>query len=105
MKKFFVVLNLLFCVLSVNAGVKIDKIEPTDWYVGMKDPSLQLMVYGKDIRSRIIHMSYNLGNDARRRLLAVAVILKLHDNKASRNRTLAGLFRNEKVCQHRSRRC
>ena len=42
-------------------------------------------------------MSYNLGNDARRRLLAVAVILKLHDNKASRNRTLAGLFRNENV--------
>ena len=58
MKKFFVVLNLLFCVLSVNAGVKIDKIEPTDWYVGMKDPSLQLMVYGKDIRSAQVSVDY-----------------------------------------------
>jgi len=29
--------------------VKIDKIDPTDWYVGMKNPQLQLMVYGKGI--------------------------------------------------------
>jgi glycosidase len=28
----------------------IDRIEPTDWYVGMKNPSVQLMVYGKGIR-------------------------------------------------------
>ena len=31
------------------AKVTVDRIEPTDWYVGMKNPSLQLMVYGKDI--------------------------------------------------------
>lgn len=29
--------------------MKIDKIDPTDWYVGMKNPQLQLMVYGKGI--------------------------------------------------------
>jgi len=29
----------------------IDRIEPTDWYVGLKNPSLQLMVYGKNINS------------------------------------------------------
>ena len=28
----------------------IDRIEPTDWYVGMKNPQLQLMVYGKGVR-------------------------------------------------------
>ena len=28
----------------------IDRIEPTDWFVGMKNPTLQLMVYGQDIR-------------------------------------------------------
>jgi len=33
------------------AKLKIDRIEPTDWFVGMKNPSLQLMVYGKDIAS------------------------------------------------------
>ena len=30
--------------------VLISRIDPTDWYVGMKDPSLQLMVYGQGIR-------------------------------------------------------
>ena len=29
----------------------IQRIDPTDWYVGMKNPSLQLMVYGKNIAS------------------------------------------------------
>ena len=32
-------------------GLKIDRVDPTDWYVGMKNPSLQLMVYGKNISS------------------------------------------------------
>ncbi len=36
-------------LLSMNAAVKIDRIDPTDWYVGMKNPQLQLMVYGKGI--------------------------------------------------------
>lgn len=27
------------------------RIDPTNWYVGMKDPSLQLMIYGKDVRN------------------------------------------------------
>ena len=30
--------------------VQISRIDPTDWYVGMKNPSLQLMVYGQGIR-------------------------------------------------------
>ena len=29
----------------------VDRVDPTDWYVGMKNPSLQLMVYGKNIAS------------------------------------------------------
>ena len=29
---------------------KEPRIDPTDWYVGMKNPQLQLMVYGKNIR-------------------------------------------------------
>lgn len=30
--------------------VPISRIDPTDWYVGLKDPTLQLMVYGQGIR-------------------------------------------------------
>ena len=33
-----------------ESDVQISRIDPTDWYVGMKDPSLQLMVYGQGIR-------------------------------------------------------
>lgn len=33
-----------------NGAVEISRIDPTDWYVGLKDPSLQLMVYGPGIR-------------------------------------------------------
>lgn len=51
----------VFCcmVLSTNAAVKIDRIEPTDWYVGMKNTSLQLMIYGKDVRNANVTTDYS----------------------------------------------
>ena len=42
----------------MSAQVKIDRIDPTDWFAGMKDPSLQLMVYGKDIRTADVTTNY-----------------------------------------------
>jgi|WetSurMetagenome_2_1015567.scaffolds.fasta_scaffold89170_2 neopullulanase len=38
-------------VFNVNATVKITRIDPAFWYAGMKQTTLQLMVYGPDIRS------------------------------------------------------
>ena len=49
MKKIIFIFGILFCVLHMNAAPKVDKIEPTNWFIGMKNPSLQLMVYGKNI--------------------------------------------------------
>ena len=57
MKKIFTAL-LLGTTLTMNAAVKIDRIEPTDWYVGLKDASLQLMVYGKDIKTADVTTDY-----------------------------------------------
>ncbi len=57
MKKILTAL-LLSITLTMNAAVKIDRIEPTDWYVGMKDASLQLMVYGKDIKNADVTTDY-----------------------------------------------
>ena len=39
-------------VLTMSAAKKtvINRIEPTNWYVGMKKPTVQLMVYGAGIR-------------------------------------------------------
>ena len=36
-------------IIGMKAAVKIDRIDPTDWFVGMRNPQVQLMVYGKDI--------------------------------------------------------
>jgi len=42
---------VLFSLLIYSTGIakafEIQKIEPTHWWIGMKDPSLQLMVHGK----------------------------------------------------------
>ena len=57
MKKILTAL-LLGGTLAMNAAQKIDRIEPTNWYVGMKNPSVQLMVYGKDIRSAEVSTNY-----------------------------------------------
>ncbi len=35
--------------MSMNAAPRVTRIDPANWYVGMKNPSLQLMLYGKDI--------------------------------------------------------
>lgn len=56
--KRILLLTLVLISMTMGAQVKIDRIEPTDWYVGMKDPSLQLMVYGKDIRSADVKIDY-----------------------------------------------
>lgn len=46
-------LTLLFalCVLTLPSlfAQSIDRVEPLFWWTGMKNPELQLMVYGKDI--------------------------------------------------------
>ncbi|MCR5820981.1 MAG: cyclomaltodextrinase N-terminal domain-containing protein [Bacteroidaceae bacterium] len=39
-----------------NGAVGVSRIDPTDWYVGLKDPSLQLMVYGPGIRDAEVYV-------------------------------------------------
>ena len=45
-------------VVAGHAAVKVDRIEPTNWYVGLKDPSVQLMVYGEGIRDAEVAIDY-----------------------------------------------
>ena len=49
MKKIFFV--LMMCALSTTTVVagKIKRIDPSDWFVGMKNAKLQLMVYGEGV--------------------------------------------------------
>ena len=49
-KRFFFLMALTAQVMTMNAAkTVIDRIDPTNWFVGMKNPQVQLMVYGKDI--------------------------------------------------------
>ena len=54
MKKILLLTAILMAnMLTVSAAkqkVTVDRIDPTDWFVGMKNPSVQLMVYGQGIR-------------------------------------------------------
>lgn len=49
---------LLGSTITMSAATKISRIEPADWFAGMKNPQLQLMVYGKDIRAAEVSTDY-----------------------------------------------
>lgn len=45
-------------MITTNAKIEIKKIDPTNWFVGMKDASLQLMAYGANIRNAEVTTNY-----------------------------------------------
>ncbi len=51
-----IVLFSVFYTFMINAQ-EIKKIEPPNWWVGMNNPKLQLMVYGKNIADKSIEIS------------------------------------------------
>ena len=54
-------LSILFLVLlsaNVWAQAKFDHFEPMFWWVGMKNPKLQLLVHGKDISGYTVKIDY-----------------------------------------------
>jgi len=61
MKKHFLfsAFAVLFAVIVQAQPVqRIERVEPPSWWVGMKDPSLQLMVYGKEISAYNVTTQY-----------------------------------------------
>ena len=54
MKRIVFLMALVAQAVMMNAAknkVTVDRIDPTDWFVGMKNPQVQLMMYGKNIAS------------------------------------------------------
>ena len=45
-------------VTTIHTAVRIDRIDPACWYVGLKDSSLQLMVWGRGIRDAEVSVDY-----------------------------------------------
>ncbi len=59
MKKIFFSLALLLGTAASHAAtLKVDRIDPTNWFAGMTDTELQLMVYGKDIAMSAFSVDY-----------------------------------------------
>ena len=54
-----ILISLIF-VLTSFAGfaLNVDRVEPMNWWAGMKNPSLQLMVHGEGIATSEISLSY-----------------------------------------------
>ena len=57
MKKYIFIVAMMSVIIA-QAAVKVDRIEPTNWYLGLKDPSVQLMVYGQGIRDAEVDIDY-----------------------------------------------
>lgn len=61
-KNFLLLALLVFSIhidtMDAKNNESIDRIEPTNWFVGMKDKSLQIMVYGKNIKTSQVKVSY-----------------------------------------------
>jgi glycosidase len=51
-KLYYLGIILVFCVFASQAQkADITRINPTNWFVGMKNPNVQLMIYGKNLKT------------------------------------------------------
>ncbi|MEG1162927.1 glycoside hydrolase family 13 protein [Bacteroides sp.] len=58
MKKLLFILITFLTSLSTYAAINVSKIDPPCWYVGMKNPELQLMVSGQGIGDASVSLNY-----------------------------------------------
>lgn len=58
MRKIFLAASILILTTSVWAKVSISKVEPMNWWVGMNNTELQILVYGEDIATTIPEINY-----------------------------------------------
>ncbi len=59
MKKLLAVLALLCLCKVVEAQTpSVQRMNPSNWWVGMKNPALQLLVYGKNLKGATVAVNY-----------------------------------------------
>jgi len=56
MKKIYTIIALSVAALAFSQK-PLEKVEPAFWWKGMKNPELQILVYGKDIAKNEIELS------------------------------------------------
>ncbi len=58
MKRFLLIVALLVPLLLLAQEVKLERVEPPNWWTGFKNPEVQLMVYGKNIATTTVSVDY-----------------------------------------------
>ncbi|MDE6190645.1 MAG: glycoside hydrolase family 13 protein [Muribaculum sp.] len=58
MKKLILFFSVMIASMTMSAQPKIDRIEPPYWWTGMKQDTLQLMVYGPKIADSSVSLQY-----------------------------------------------
>ncbi len=58
MKKNVLLVLFIFGYLHCFAKIEVKKVEPENWWIDMKNPNLQLMVYGENISSTVPEIDY-----------------------------------------------
>jgi len=51
-------LFLLLSFLTLNLSAQIERVEPAFWWIGMKNPQLQLLIHGSEICNRKVEIQY-----------------------------------------------
>lgn len=55
-KLYLFIISIAFSISTF--GLNVDRVEPMFWWVGMKNPSVQLMVHGQEIAATEISLNY-----------------------------------------------
>lgn len=59
LKLFFTILFFKVVIFSTfSQSINIQRVDPSNWWVGMKNPKLQLLVYGKNIADCQVALNY-----------------------------------------------
>lgn len=53
-KVYYLIILLLFFVFSADA--QVSRVNPTNWFVGMKNPKLQLLIHGKGLKAELFKL-------------------------------------------------
>jgi len=55
-KLFLLIISIVFSISTF--ALNVDRVEPTFWWVGMKNPTVQLMIHGQEIATTEISLNY-----------------------------------------------
>ncbi|MDZ7897627.1 MAG: alpha-amylase family glycosyl hydrolase [Arcicella sp.] len=59
MKKILSIIFLMNAFWGFSQSPSVQRIDPTNWFLGMKNPKLQLLVYGKNINDCEVKINYS----------------------------------------------